>query len=73
LTEDDRKHVGEALRTLCAVHRVPFNTNVVKGYWEGLKTMSRADFDYALQYLTENSEWMPKPASFRSAAKRGWQ
>jgi hypothetical protein len=69
----DEKYVGECLRTLAAVHRVKYASDMWKGYWAGLQSMPRADFDRALKYLQEHAMWMPKPAEFRSAAKRGWQ
>jgi len=72
MTEDDKTHVGKALRELCAVHRVAYNTNVFNGYWSGLQDLSRAEFDRALAHIQRHSEWMPKPASFRAALRQGW-
>lgn len=72
MNESDEKHVGECLRQLCATHRVKYTSDLWKGYWAGLRTMKRMDFDAALQYLQEHALWLPKPAEFRAVAKRGW-
>lgn len=72
MEDSDKQYVGQAIRELCAVHKIKYGTDVFAGYWAGLKTMPRADFDQALAWLQENSEWMPRPAHFRSALRRGW-
>jgi hypothetical protein len=72
MEEADRKHVGEVLRELSAVHRVTYNALVEKAYWAALKDMSIADFDHAAAHLRKYSEWMPKPAHFWAEAKKGW-
>lgn len=72
MEECDEVHVGQALRQLCAVHRVKYGSDMFKGYWAGLKSLTKAEFDAALADLQENAMWMPKPAEFRAALKKGW-
>ncbi len=72
MDESDKKHVGEALRRICAVHRVKYGTDVFAGMWAGLQDMSRADFDRALAYVEKHSKWPPTPATFYAALKNGW-
>jgi len=72
MTEDDKKHVGEALRQLSAVHRVKYGSDVFAGYWAGLKDLSREEFDRALAHIQKHADWMPKPSTFRAALKHGW-
>lgn len=72
MEECDEVHVGAALRELCAVHRVKYSSDMFKGYWAGLKSLTKAEFDAALDDLQENAMWMPKPAEFRAALRKGW-
>lgn len=70
--ESDKNYVGAALRELCSVHRVKFDTYLFNGYWEALKDMKREDFDRALAHVRRHAEWLPKPAGFRAALRQGW-
>jgi hypothetical protein len=70
--DNDLKYFGEQIFNLCAMHRVNYNTGLMQGYWNGLKDLSREDFDRALQYLYQESKFMPKPREFRDALRRGW-
>lgn len=72
MEESDKQHVGQAIRRLCAVHKIKYGTDVFEGYWDGLRSMSRGDFDRALLDLQEHSEWMPRPAHFRASLRKGW-
>jgi hypothetical protein len=68
----DQQQFGETLRTLCAVHRIQYTSDMFKGYWESLKDMDRAQFFAAVKYLQQNAKWMPKPAEFWAHSRRGW-
>jgi hypothetical protein len=68
----DQVHVGTALRELAAVHRVKYGSDMFKGYWVALRDLSRAEFDAALADIQKNAMWMPKPAEFRAALRKGW-
>jgi hypothetical protein len=72
MDESDKKYVGEQIRQLCGVHRVKPDTDLQAGYWVALKDMTRAQFDAALAHVQKHALWMPKPAEFRAALRRGW-
>jgi hypothetical protein len=72
MEESDQNHVGAALRELCAVHRVKYGSDMFKGYWAALRDLSKSDFDSALADLQKHAMWMPKPAEFRAALRKGW-
>jgi hypothetical protein len=73
MDESDRKHFGETLRAMCGIHRIKFDKALVDGYWGALRTMSRAQFDAAVESLNKTEEWMPKPTRFWQHSRRGWQ
>lgn len=72
MEDDDKKHVGEAIRQLCGVHRIKPTTDMQAGFWLALKDMSRADFDRSLAHIRKYSKWPPVPAHFWAALKQGW-
>jgi len=72
MDESDKKHVGLALRELCAVHRVKYGSDMFNGYWVGLRDLSRQEFDRAVSDLQKHAVWMPKPSEFRAALRKGW-
>ncbi len=72
MDDSDKKYVGEALRQLAAVHRVKYASDMFNGYWAGLKDLTLEQFNAALLDIQKNAMWMPKPAEFRQALKKGW-
>lgn len=72
MDDSDKKYVGEQIRQLCGVHRVKPDTDLQAGYWVALRDLTRQQFDAALAHVQKYALWMPKPAEFRQALKKGW-
>jgi ABC-type taurine transport system substrate-binding protein len=72
MVDTDKPDFAKALQHFGTVHHVTVSKDFAREYWEALKVLSRPDFDVAVEYLKRHSQWMPKPASFFAASKRGW-